>query len=156
MITNVKTHKKISMLEVPVVVMAAMPPPGSHSHLSLLEADGSQAPEVEIFQHDVCTLPYSSSTTSVSKGVMITDRNVVANLSQTLADLERAFVVGCIPNSEDHVVVRLMPFFHTYSIWVHVLEGQSGGHGQVCTHHILPSLRHNEVTTIYSCLYVAR
>jgi hypothetical protein len=115
-ITDVKTHKKVAALGVPVVVMAAAPPPGSHSHLSLLEADGSQAPEVEISQHDVCALPYSSGTTGVSKGVMITHRNVVANLSQTLADLERAFAAGRVPNGEDHVVLGLMPFFHIYGI----------------------------------------
>ncbi|KAG0592903.1 hypothetical protein KC19_1G289200 [Ceratodon purpureus] len=116
-ITDLKTYTKVEALGVPVVVVGpGVVPEGSHSHLSLFEADGSQAPEVEISEHDVCALPYSSGTTGVCKGVMITHRNVIANLSQTLGELERAYAQGLIPDGEEHVVLGLMPFFHIYGI----------------------------------------
>ena len=117
-ITDVKTAGKVATLGVPVVVVAppGEVPDGSHSYLSLFDADGSQAPEVEISEHDVCALPYSSGTTGVCKGVMITHRNVVANLSQTLAEIERAYAQGLIPEDDNHVVLGLMPFFHIYGI----------------------------------------
>lgn len=116
-ITDLKTYKKVEALGVPVVVVGpGEVPEGAHSYLSLFEADGSQAPEVEISEDDVCALPYSSGTTGVSKGVMITHRNVVANLSQTLAEIERAYAKGLIPDDDNHVVLGLMPFFHIYGI----------------------------------------
>lgn len=72
--------------------------------------------QVEISEHDVCALPYSSGTTGVAKGVMITHRNIVANLNQTLADYERAHENGVIIPEGDNVVLGLMPFFHIYGI----------------------------------------
>lgn len=114
-ITDLKTYKKVEALGLPVVVIAPEVPEELNSYLSLFEADGSQAPQVEISDHDVCALPYSSGTTGVSKGVMITHRNVVANLNQTLADVERAYARGLIPDGES-VVLGLMPFFHIYGI----------------------------------------
>lgn len=114
-ITDLKTYKKVEALGLPVVVMGEDVSDGSYCYLSLFEADGSQAPTVDISEHDVCALPYSSGTTGVSKGVMITHRNIVANLNQTLADIERAYRGGVIPDDES-VVLGLMPFFHIYGI----------------------------------------
>jgi acyl-CoA synthetase (AMP-forming)/AMP-acid ligase II len=55
-------------------------------------------------------LPYSSGTTGVPKGVMLTHRNIVANLAQTIACGD---VVG-----ERDVVIGVLPFFHIYGLVV--------------------------------------
>ena len=58
---------------------------------------------------DVVVLPYSSGTTGLPKGVMLTHRNLVANLAQG----EHVTAV-----SEDEVVVAVLPFFHIYGMQV--------------------------------------
>ena len=58
---------------------------------------------------DVVVLPYSSGTTGLPKGVMLTHRNLVANLAQG----EHVIAV-----SEDDVVVAVLPFFHIYGMQV--------------------------------------
>ena len=57
---------------------------------------------------DVVALPYSSGTTGLCKGVMLTHRNLVANIAQT-APLQL--------RPEDSLVA-VMPFFHIYGMQV--------------------------------------
>ena len=58
---------------------------------------------------DVVVLPYSSGTTGLPKGVMLTHANLVANLAQgeyfTTLD-------------EDEVIVAVLPFFHIYGMQI--------------------------------------
>ncbi|MGZ8754476.1 MAG: AMP-binding protein [Acidimicrobiia bacterium] len=58
---------------------------------------------------DLVTLPYSSGTTGLPKGVMLTHRNLVANLVQSQHALSIA---------PDEVVVAVLPFFHIYGMQV--------------------------------------
>src|SRR5436309_367423 len=75
----------------------------------LLETD-APVPHVEIDPaQDVAVLPYSSGTTGFAKGVMLTHRNLVANLIQTAA-VHR--VTG-----EDRIIA-VLPFFHIYGMQV--------------------------------------
>lgn len=84
--------------------------PGATPYASLL-AHGDEPPAVTIdAATDVCVLPYSSGTSGIPKGVMLTHRNLVANLLQC----EAARVT---PGPND-VVAAVLPFFHIYGMVV--------------------------------------
>lgn len=82
---------------------------GATPFAALLAHDGP-APEVAIDpREDLVALPYSSGTTGLPKGVMLTHRNLVANLAQTGAT-ER-----CGP---DDTLIGILPFYHIYGMVV--------------------------------------
>lgn len=65
--------------------------------------------EEDVDHNDLCALPFSSGTTGISKGVMLTHRNLVANLCSTLFSVP--------PEMVGHVtILGLIPFFHIYGI----------------------------------------
>jgi acyl-CoA synthetase (AMP-forming)/AMP-acid ligase II len=67
----------------------------------------------------VVVLPYSSGTTGLSKGVMLTHRNLVANLAQC---------EPILPIDEGEAVLSFLPFFHIYGMQVLMNAGlMSGG-----------------------------
>ncbi len=82
---------------------------GATPFAGVLRSDG-QPPEVAIDPRaDLAALPYSSGTTGLPKGVMLTHHNLVANLCQ------------CQPVwdvREDEVGIAVLPFFHIYGLTV--------------------------------------
>ena len=84
---------------------------GSTPYAALLEAGDPITGQVPVnLRNHVAVLPYSSGTTGVSKGVMLTHYNLVANLAQMepILDMSR----------DDEVVVAVLPFFHIYGMQV--------------------------------------
>jgi acyl-CoA synthetase (AMP-forming)/AMP-acid ligase II len=78
--------------------------------LAELIAPGTEPPNAEIDPgKDLAVLPYSSGTTGMPKGVMLTHRNLVANVNQTNALLR----VG-----PEDVLIGVLPFFHIYGMTV--------------------------------------
>jgi acyl-CoA synthetase (AMP-forming)/AMP-acid ligase II len=65
-------------------------------------------PQIDLDEH-VVALPFSSGTTGLPKGVMLTHRNLTTNIAQAHALLE---------TSEDDVVIGVLPFFHIYGMTV--------------------------------------
>ena len=55
-------------------------------------------------------IPYSSGTSGLPKGVVLTHRNVVANLVQISANRSLNAI------SSDDVVLGVLPFFHIYGM----------------------------------------
>ncbi|MEE2905040.1 MAG: 4-coumarate--CoA ligase family protein [Gemmatimonadota bacterium] len=62
---------------------------------------------------DLLTLPYSSGTTGISKGVMLSHQNLVANMAQ-LDGCEEL----CRPLTERDTLIAVLPFFHIYGLTV--------------------------------------
>ncbi|MFE9022105.1 4-coumarate--CoA ligase family protein [Streptomyces sp. NPDC007808] len=79
-------------------------------HRSLIDMLASAAPEPQVDIDpvaDVAALPYSSGTTGVPKGVMLTHRQIATNLAQ----LESAMPAG--PGDR---ILAVLPFFHIYGL----------------------------------------
>ncbi|XP_057479718.1 4-coumarate--CoA ligase 2-like [Actinidia eriantha] len=95
-----------------VKVMCIDAPPDGCSHFSdLTQADERDVPEVEISPDDVVALPYSSGTTGLPKGVMLTHKGLVTSVAQQ--------VDGDNPNlyiHSDDVMICVLPLFHIYSL----------------------------------------
>ncbi len=82
---------------------------GATPFAALLDNDG-QPPQVQINpREDLVVLPYSSGTTGLPKGVMLTHYNLVANVVQC-KDVEAY--------TEDDVLIGILPFYHIYGMEV--------------------------------------
>ncbi len=86
---------------------------------SELLGDPAAAPQVAIDPAlDIAAILYSSGTTGVSKGVMLSHRNLVANTVQSETVLAL---------SPDDVAIAVLPFFHVYGLSVIMNLGLRAG-----------------------------
>ncbi|MGW7261846.1 4-coumarate--CoA ligase family protein [Streptomyces sp. NPDC054842] len=79
-------------------------------HRSLIDMLGTAAPEPRIGidpAEDVAALPYSSGTTGVPKGVMLTHRSIATNLAQ---------LAPTLPMGPGDRILAVLPFFHIYGL----------------------------------------
>lgn len=94
------------------IVTIDNPAPEGCMHFSVLtEADENEIPAVKINPDDVVALPYSSGTTGLPKGVMLTHKSQVTSVAQQ--------VDGENPNlyfNENDVILCVLPLFHIYSL----------------------------------------
>ena len=83
---------------------------GCDSISSLLSDDGTAFPgNVKINpKEDLVALPFSSGTTGVSKGVMITHYNMIAQIRLLFKDGP--------PLEDVRVVLNVLPFYHIYGL----------------------------------------
>jgi acyl-CoA synthetase (AMP-forming)/AMP-acid ligase II len=94
------------------VVVLDGPGKAADGHPSLRDwlTSGAPAPDVSIDPAThLAVLPYSSGTTGLAKGVMLTHRNLVANVAQSVPTIEM---------TEHDRVLGVLPFFHIYGMTV--------------------------------------
>jgi long-chain acyl-CoA synthetase len=114
---------------------------GHQSFGNFLSADADPAPDVEIDPaEDVAALQYTGGTTGVSKGAMLTHRNLVANVQQTID----VFVQN--PDQfKGRRCVGALPFFHIYGLTCVMLFGIRLGVEQV----LLPRFEVEEALAVF-------
>ncbi len=89
-----------------VIVVGDCPPEALSFYELLRGFPGSAPPEVDLdIEEDLIALPYSSGTTGLPKGVMLTHRNLVCNHIQSAAG-------GRI--TERDTLLIFLPFYHIY------------------------------------------
>nr|ASV46316.1 4-coumarate-coA ligase [Lilium regale] len=96
---------------VSVIITDESVPAGCRHFSELLQADETELPVVDFHPDDVVALPYSSGTTGLPKGVMLTHRGLVTSVAQQ--------VDGENPNlyfKKEDVVLCVLPLFHIYSL----------------------------------------
>jgi long-chain acyl-CoA synthetase len=114
---------------------------GHSSFGDLLSSDADPAPDVDIDPaEDVAVLQYTGGTTGVSKGAMLTHRNLVANVQQTIDVFVRdpAQFTG-------RKCVGALPFFHIYGLTCVMLFGIRLGVEQV----LLPRFEVEEALAVF-------
>ncbi|KAL6001947.1 4-coumarate--CoA ligase 1 [Asimina triloba] len=115
LITQACYVDKVRDLEDMKIMTIDAPPPGVEGgcmHFSeLLVVAEESVPEVEIDPDDVVALPFSSGTTGLPKGVMLSHKGQVTSVAQQ--------VDGENPNLYMHssdVILCVLPLFHIYSL----------------------------------------
>lgn len=82
---------------------------GATPFMTLLGTDGP-APDLDVDpDNDLVVLPYSSGTTGLPKGVMLSHQNLVSNVAQSLS---------ASTTNENDRVIGVLPFFHIYGLTV--------------------------------------
>ncbi|KAL5222469.1 hypothetical protein ABZP36_027182 [Zizania latifolia] len=114
---------KVSGLAGVTVIATGDGAEGCASFADLAATDDWELPEVAIdVANDAVALPYSSGTTGLPKGVMLSHRGLVTSVAQ--------LVDGENPNlhfREDDVVLCVLPMFHVYSLHSILLCGMRAG-----------------------------
>jgi long-chain acyl-CoA synthetase len=70
-------------------------------------------------RHDIAVLQYTGGTTGVSKGAVLTHRNIIANVLQSEAWNAPAF--DSIPRGEPRVTICALPLYHIFAFTVNMM-----------------------------------
>jgi long-chain acyl-CoA synthetase len=76
---------------------------------ALLQGKAPSAPSVPVEPDDVAMLLYTGGTTGVSKGAVLTHRNILVNVTQTRHWLWKT-------EDKEEVLLCVLPFFHSYGM----------------------------------------
>ena len=95
-------------------------------------------------EEDLVVLPYSSGTTGLPKGVMLTHKNIVSNIAQT----------EHIEPARDETLIGILPFYHIYGMTVIMSIALRGGATVVTMprfdlEHFLELMQNHKVTVAY-------
>ena len=122
-----------------------------NSFWGLIERASPSPPSVSISpKEDLAVLPYSSGTTGLPKGVVLTHFNLVSNIQQFTDRPDEAASFG-----ESDIVLVHMPLFHIYGMNVLMNAGIQAGATQVMMGRfdmelLLSLLSEHRVTQLYS------
>ena len=82
---------------------------------ALTQGSGDKIPATEIQSEDLAFLQYTGGTTGLSKGAMLTHRNIVANMEQGGAWLGQ----GLKPGQE--IIITALPLYHIFALTVNCM-----------------------------------
>ncbi|MDQ2743939.1 MAG: AMP-binding protein [Chloroflexota bacterium] len=99
------------------IVVGTAAPAGARTFASFLEGQSNSPPKIAPAFDDLAALPYSSGTTGASKGVMLTQRNLVCNALQ--------FVDATASTAGDTLLIFL-PLYHIYGVSLMATAAASG------------------------------
>lgn len=85
--------------------------PGVHFFRKLLRSSAAAPPQVSVDMDDIAVIQYTGGTTGVSKGAVLTHRNLSYNVQQV-----RSWFTGLEPGKE--VLLAALPFFHIFGLTV--------------------------------------
>lgn len=95
---------------------------------ALLEGSKHNLTAVDLKQEDIAFLQYTGGTTGVSKGAMLTHRNMLANMAQCEAWMSTFFEPG------KEVIITPLPLYHVISLTVNAfLLGSYGAQNVLIT-----------------------
>ncbi|TXG48706.1 hypothetical protein EZV62_024581 [Acer yangbiense] len=128
--TTTNTDEKIPKIGQDFTVITIDEPPENCLHFTLLsEANENDLPEVSIDPDDPVALPFSSGTTGLPKGVVLTHKSLITSVAQQ--------VDGENPNlylKQQDVVLCVLPLFHIYSLNSVLLCSLRAGAGVLLMH----------------------
>ncbi len=103
--------------------------PGAHSWSGVLsEGAGKPLQPFEVGYEDLAFLQYTGGTTGVSKGAMLTHKNILANIEQASGNLSSAL------GGERPVIITALPLYHIFSLTVNcLLMAKMGGENVLIT-----------------------
>jgi len=90
-------------------------PSAQRFNAALKEGAGQPMKPFQVAQEDLAFLQYTGGTTGVSKGAMLTHRNILANIAQSAWNLTAAL------GGEKPVIITALPLYHIYSLTVNCL-----------------------------------
>ena len=85
------------------------PGPGVHLFKKLVDSTPPDPPKVPVGIDDIAVLQYTGGTTGVSKGAVLTHRNLSVNVQSVVAWLH-------LTEQSDEVVLAALPFFHVFGM----------------------------------------
>jgi long-chain acyl-CoA synthetase len=85
------------------------PGPGVHLFKKLVDSTPPNPPKVPVGLDDTAILQYTGGTTGVSKGAVLTHRNLSVNVQSVVAWLH-------LSEQSDEVVLAALPFFHVFGM----------------------------------------
>jgi len=84
--------------------------PGFRSYEELISQYPADEPEADLTEKDALGIWYTSGTTGMPKGVILSHENVVADAANT--------ILSCYPLNRNDVNLCIMPLFHYSSMWL--------------------------------------
>ncbi len=111
---------KLKKAEPKPLYASVEPGPGIHFFSKLIRSTKPDPPQVDIAFDDVAVLQYTGGTTGLSKGAMLTQRNLSCNVQQISTWFPTA-----MPGEE--VLLAALPFFHIFGLTVCMMWAQSFG-----------------------------
>lgn len=79
------------------------------------KGSSTQFNKVSINNEDLAFLQYTGGTTGVSKGAMLTNRNIIANVQQLLVWMQSGGL------KDDEIVITALPLYHIFALTVNLM-----------------------------------